>query len=615
MQRVRIIQFSFFFAGVVLLVKSAQLQLFNSNLKDQASRTTLYKKTIYPARGLIYDRNGLLMVTNEPIYDLEVIYNEIDRDMDVSLFCELLEIDKETFEENIEKDWRMAQYNKSVPFTFLSKIEPHIFGRFQELLHLFPGFYPVLKNVRAYPHENAAHVLGYIGEIGKRELEQNKKIYASGDYIGVSGIEKTYEPLLRGSKGVEYVLKDNLGRRVGRLAEGKMDTSATSGQDLVSSIDLELQQFAEHLMRNKRGSVVAIEPKTGEILTMLSAPAYDPNVLSVKKNRGESFTALLSDTINRPFMDRSVMAKYPPGSIFKPVLALIALEEGILTPNRRMSCNGRYIVNKRSGFSQGCRNHPTPYNVQTALQWSCNSYFFQTVRDLLEKEGVNNPGVGLDILVDHLNKFGIGRRLGLDNLFENKGFVPNSEYYDELYSSVYNGWRSTYVLSLGIGQGELELTTLQMANLASIIANRGYYVIPHLLKTFKESEKAVSEKYEEKHYVDIKAEHFPPVVDGMERVVREGTARFANVDGLSICGKTGTSQNPHGNDHSVFFAFAPKDDPQIAIAVYVENAGGGSTLAAPIGSLLIQKHLEGEISVARKWVENYVLSKDLLSIP
>ena len=601
-------------AGAVLIGKTAQLQLFNTVLKERAARATLYQHTIYPARGLIFDRNEKLLVTNDAIYDLEVIYKEVSPHMDTSLFCQLLNIEKKEFEEAINKDWRSPRFSKSVAFTMLDKIDPAIFSRFQEHLYQFPGFYPVLRNVRSYPHKSGAHVLGYISEVSSQQLQSEDNIYQLGDYIGVSGMEKSYEAELRGSKGIEYVLKDNLGREVGALAEGALDSLANSGEDIIASLDLELQQFAENLMYNKRGSVIALEPKTGEILCMVSAPYYDPNRLSIRKTRNEAFAQLLMDTLNKPFLDRSLMARYPPGSIFKPILSLIALQEGVLQKERKMSCYGSYMVNRRRGFSQGCRNHPTPNDLESALQWSCNSYFYQTIREFIEIGGFTKPAVGLELLGDYLLDFGIGKQLGVDNLYENQGFIPTPQLYDQMYSDVVNGWRSTYILSLGIGQGELQLTTLQMANLAAILANRGYYYVPHLIKSFSNQNLSIPEKFRKRHTVRIDKEHFDPVINGMAKVVQAGTARFANVEGLDICGKTGTSQNPHGEDHSVFFAFAPKDDPQIAVAVFIENGGSGSSIAAPTGSLIIQKYLKGEISRQRKWVEEYVINKDLIGI-
>jgi penicillin-binding protein 2 len=345
---------------------------------------------------------------------------------------------------------------------------------------------------------------------------------------------------------------------------------------------------------------------------MISSPSYNPNKLSFGKDRNETFLNLFTDTLNKPFMDRSLQAKYPPGSIFKPILALAALQEGITYPERGMTCLGQYSVSK--GFTQGCRKHPRPTDLQTALQFSCNSYFFQIVREFLDQFGFTNPSAGLNLLNKYLKAFGLGSRLGVDLLNENSGFLPTPEFYNNLYNTPEYTWRSTYVLSLGIGQGEIELTTIQMANLAAILANKGFYYVPHIIKGSVDNG-ILRQKTFEKRTVPVDAKHFPPVIEGMFRVVEAGTGRRAYVSGLDICGKTGTSQNPHGNDHSVFFGFAPKDNPKIAIAVFVENAGGGSTLAAPIGGFMIEKYLRGSISESRLPEETRILDINLLEIP
>lgn len=583
--------------SLVLLGKSAQLQLFESKYKEKAQRLTLEKNVLYPSRGLIYDRNGELMVINKPIYELKVVYNKIDPQMDTSFFCELLDIDKATFDKNITKNWRDRKFSKSIPYTFLSKISPEKFSRFQEHLFRFPGFSPSIKNIRAYPHENAAHVLGYLGEVDQNKIDETDTDYESGDFIGKSGLEKTYEEVLKGKKGLQYLLKDNLGREVSSYSGGSLDSVAVPGIDIVTGIDLELQKYGEFLMENKRGSIVAIEPKTGEILTMVSAPGYDPNLLNLDEDRGRAFKVLLGDTLNKPFLDRSTLAKYPPGSIFKPILSLIAFQEGLFRANQGVSCPGEY---QYRSFTYGCHNHPRPNNVEIALVHSCNSYFFQMVRDVIEKDGFSKPALGLNMLHDYLTNFGLGRKLGLDNVYENKGFIPSADYYNKLYSG--RGWRSTYIMSIGIGQGELELTTLQMANLAAILANHGSYYTPHLVKEMGNGE-MIKSQYRELNHVGIDSVHFKRVINGMRKTIDYGTGMQAKVPGITVCGKTGTSQNSFGADHSVFFAFAPEKDPKIAIAVYVENAGWGATIAAPIAGLMIEKYLKGEISPYMKRLE------------
>ncbi len=610
--RYNVIVVLFFICAATLVIQAARIQVFSQEYRNSASKYTIDKQTQYPSRGLIYDRNGEVLVYNIPTYDLQATYNKVSKDMDTSLFCELLELKKDTFESLLEKNWKSNRYSKSVPFTFLSKISSNTFAKFQEHLYLFPGFSPVLRYVRSYPHQNAAHLLGYLGEVDQKQIDENKD-YSLGDYIGVSGLEKTYEKALKGVKGSNLVLKDVHGRDVGSFNEGKLDSMAHSGIDLKTSIDLELQAFGEKLMQNKKGSIVAIEPKSGEILSIISAPSYDPNILSLNQNRNLAFSKLLNDsTLSRPFMDRSVMAKYPPGSIFKPIFSLIALQEGVTYANRPISCDGEYTVNKKRGFSQGCHAHPRPYNISVALEHSCNSYYYQIMREFIEQFGYSQPGKGMDLLKSYLTRFGLGTSLGVDSHLENKGFVPDSKYFDRLYNYVRSGWRSTYVLSLGIGQGELQLTTLQMANLAAILANKGYFYTPHLLQDYSEIF-ATDNPYQVKQFVGIDSIHFDPVIKGMERVIKTGTAQIANIPGIDVCGKTGTSQNPHGKDHSVFFAFAPKEDPKIAIAVYVENAGFGGVVAAPIASLMIEKYINKTLSPSGEWKKELMLNTNLIN--
>lgn len=596
-----------FLAALILIVKAGTIQLANKDYVEAAENTTISKNTLHPARGLIFDRNGKLLVVNKPAYDIKVIYNQIDPKMDTLLFCNLLGIPKDRFINNLNKNFSSVRYSKSVPFTFLSNLSPEQYAAFQEHLFEFPGFNSELRNVRAYPHQNAAHVLGYISEVTKNLIDAEDSPYLPGDYIGVSGLEKTYENHLRGEKGVEYLLKNNLGRQVGEHENGKLNIDPEKGRDLVSSLDLVLQKYGEELFANKLGGIVAIEPSTGEVLAMVSGKTFDPNLLSINQNRGYAFDMLLNDTLHKPFLDRTVMAKYPPGSIIKPILAMIAMQEGICDPNRTIYCTGEYNVNSK-GFSQGCHAHPTPYNVPNAIQYSCNSYFYQLMREMIEIKGYSKPGIGLEIYNNYLRAFGLGDRLGVDVSNENKGFIPTAKYYDNLYDDVITGWKSTYILSLGIGQGELELTTVQMANLAAAIANRGYYITPHLVKGFRNRSNDTPDFPLYKKTIPIEAKYFDIAIEGMEKVVEAGTARNAYIPGIPICGKTGTSQNSHGKDHSVFFAFAPKDNPKIAIAVFVENAGWGSDFASPIASLMIEKYLRGEISESRKWLEERMLT-------
>jgi len=600
----------FLIAAISLLAKSAQIQIMDSSFADKARKATLEKEDQYPTRGLIYDRNEKLIVVNESLFDMKATFNRVDPLMDTSFFCTLLDITNKEYNEYLNKDWKDHRYHKSIPFTFLSKIEPKIYSRYQEHQHEFPGFSLVKRNIRDYPVKSSAHVVGYLGEVNENDIEIKPESYGLGDYIGKSGVELVYEDVLKGEKGVKYLIKDNLGREVSAFEEGRLDSVALAGKDVHLSLDLDLQMFGEELMQGKRGSIVAIEPSTGEILTMISAPEYDPNVFQLKKGRGEKYHQLAKDTINKPFLDRSVNAKYPPGSIFKPILSLIALQEKATYQSRTIFCDGYY---QYRGFRYGCHAHPVPYNMPIAIEHSCNSYFFQVVRDLIETEGFSKPHIGLNLMRDHLKDFGLGEILGIDTKNEKKGFIPGPEYYDNLYKEEISGWKSTYIMSIGIGQGELELTTVQMANLAAIIANRGEFYIPHIVKKIENDN--ISDKYLVKRKVRIDQKHFAPVIYGMEKAVNTGTAQQAKIKGVRVAGKTGTSQNPHGKDHSVFFAFAPKDNPKIAIAVYVENAGFGGAIAAPIAGLMMEKYLKGEVPEYKNAQVEYLKNKILIEKP
>ncbi len=588
---------------LVLLVSAAKLQLADSTYHTKAESTTIGESVQYPARGLFKDRNGKLLVLNEPIYDLMVTVGQMDPKMDTLKFCELLNIDESEFRDRLNKDFSSVRFSRRVPFIFLSKIAAHEVAPLLEVLYEFPGFDFVPRSHRQYPYPNAAHVLGYLGEVNTAQIEKSDGRYESGDYIGTSGLESKYEEQLRGSKGVKYVLRDNLGRVVEPLRGGTLDTAAVSGRDIVLTLDIELQAYGEQLMQGKRGAIVALEPNTGEVLATISAPNYDPNQLSIGKNRGEAYEALSTDSLN-PLLNRPIMSKYPPGSLFKPILSLIALQNNIITPRNYITCNGGYTYYKTTW---NCHAGGGVRNLVSALTYSCNTYYYIAYRNLLEIEGFRKPQVGLDSLNYYLRSFGLGQRLGIDVSGESPGFLPTSDFYKNLYKEENGIWYSTYTISNGIGQGELELTTLQMANLAAILANRGHYFQPHLFKTFDDDNFFQDRLIPARHEVPIDKEHYEPVIEGMSRSISRGTGIGAYIPGIEVCGKTGTSENPHGDDHSVFFAFAPRDNPQIAIAVYVENAGWGGTYAAPIASLMMEKYITGEINKQRGWLENRIL--------
>lgn len=605
------IKILFVFAALVLLVKIAQIQIFDTTYEKRAKATTVENYILYPSRGLIYDRKGELLINNNPMYDLRVTYNQLDPNMDTLKMCSLLDIDKEEFRSRINKNFRDVRYSKRVPFTFLSKISSTTYARLQEHLHEFPGFSTQLRNVRSYPHQTAPHVLGYLNEVSQKQIDESNGVYQKFDYIGASGLELAYENELRGEKGIQNVLKDNLGREVGPYLNGLQDKPAISGTDIYTTLDIDLQDYGEELMQNKTGSIVAIEPSTGEILAMISTPSYDPNILTINRDRGQAFSQLLQDTL-KPFFDRSVMAQYPPGSIFKALVALVAMQEGLLKPTRGINCNAGYYYN---GRRFGCHDHSFSYDVAKALEHSCNAYFFTVMREIIDKEGFNNPHAGLDVFVEYLNAFGLGKPLNVDIPNEVSGNIPNSAYYDYLYPRNKGSWKSPTIMSIGIGQGEIQLTTLQMANLAAIIANRGYYYPPHLIKEFSNPDFLIPEIYKTKKQTPVDYVHFTPVIDGMHQAIDFGTGKMAQIPGIEVCGKTGTSQNPHGEDHSVFFAFAPKENPKIAIAVYVEKGGWGSSYGAPIAGLMIEQYLRDSISPTKAWIVDRILNANLVDHP
>ena len=593
--------------SVILMLQTGWLQLVDPTYGQKAERTTLVRRTLYPARGLIMDRNGHLMVHNIPVYDLKVIYNQIPDHIDTTLLCRLLEIDKSTYRERLEQDWKSPRFSKSVPFTFMEHIPAHKFQYVQEYLHLFPGFYGELRSARGYFENHSAHILGYMSEVDQNKIDKSKGAYIPGDYAGSTGVEKHYEEFLRGSKGSSYILKDNLGREIESLDDGKHDSLAVSGDNLLLTLDHQLQMYGQELLKNKRGSIVAIEPSTGEILAMVSSPGYDPNELSISRTRGEAFMMLQEDTL-KPLFDRSVMAMYPPGSIFKPILSLIAMQENVINENKTVYCNGAYYS---GGLRRGCHNHPTAHNVAAAIQYSCNTYFFTVYKEMIDQAGYTLPEIGMRKLNSHLTEFGLGRKISLDLPNEKQGNLPGPSYFDGVYGP--GKWRSPYILSMGIGQGELQLTTLQMAHAAAIIANEGTYSDPHILKARVAPGEQAKANYYPRRRVSIDYRHFGPVIEGMSGAVRAGTATMASHPEIEMCGKTGTSENPHGEDHSVFFGFAPRHQPRIAIAVYIENAGWGGSYATPVAGLMMEKYLRGNITESRKWIETRMLEADLIN--
>lgn len=592
-----------------MVIRVGYLQLVDDTYIDRSRSYAISKTLLYPSRGMIYDREGRLLVHNEGTYDLLVTHSQLDADMDTMKLCKLLGITKPIFEANITKDWKDPRFSRHTPFVFLDKVPTPAFLSVREILYEFPGFEFQSRNIRTYPYPHAAHVLGYIGEVSPEIVEQADGAYLPGDYIGMAGLERSYEKQLRGEYGVQYHLKDNLGRTVGSWKQGAQDRPPVSGKDIECTIDIELTKYIESLMLNKKGSVVAIEPATGEILAMVSSPFYDPNLLTISPARSEAFRTLQADTL-KPFFDRSIMAKYPPGSIFKAIVALIAFQEGVSRPDRQIGCAGAYHYKDESWK---CHAHWPANNIQIALAVSCNTYFFTLVREILDKFGMKEVRKGLLLFNEYLNAFGLGRKLGVDIPNEKSGFLPTPEYYDQLYKK--RKWLSPTIMNIGIGQGEIQLTTLQMAHLAAILANNGRFYYPHLLKKFKGDSMAIDPRFITPYEVPIDKKFFSPVIEGLNQVIRYGTASSSYIPGINLCGKTGTSQNPHGKDHSVFFGFAPKENPRIAIAVYIENAGFGGDFAAPIGSLIIERYLKGAVSLERQFLEQRMMQLNINAMP
>lgn len=575
----------FISVAVIYIIRLAQLQLLDESYIRSAQANVLQEQTIYPARGLVYDRNGELLVYNDAIYDLSVIPEQV-KNLDTATFCRTLGITKEVFLARFTKIKRSVGYAPYRPALFERQLTIPIYAAFQERLYDFPGFFVDVRTDRKYRHSNASHIMGYISEVTDRDIEKSDGYYRMGDFIGKSGVERSYEEVLRGKKGVRYILVDSKNRTQGRYKEGQFDTPAVSGKNIVLSIDQKLQELGEQLMQNKIGSVVAIEPSTGEILSMVSSPGYDPN-LFVGRDRGNNYMKLLRDPL-KPLFNRPLAAPYPPGSIFKVIMALVGQQEKVLYPTTTYGCAGGFHL---GGLKVGCHPHRSPLALRDAVAVSCNAYFCQVYRTVIDNKSYPKVEDAYKQWYKHISSFGIGQQLGVDIFGEGKGFLPPTTYYDKIYGRYH--WKSSTTISLGIGQGELGITPLQMANATAAVANRGYWVTPHIVKKI-DGAKNANTALSQKHWTTIDTGYFPVIIDGMQDVMERGTGTIARIPGIVICGKTGTAQNPHGKDHSIFFAFAPRENPKIAIAVVVENAGFGATWAAPIASLMIEQYLTGK---------------------
>jgi penicillin-binding protein 2 len=518
-------------------------------------------------------------------------------------FCNTLQITREEFDVRMRDVRKNPSYSKYTQQNFITHLSSQDYGRLQEKLYRYPGFYIQKRILRQYNYNVAANLLGNIREVNNTDLKKDE-YYRRGDYTGDLGIEKSYEKYLRGEKGLEILIRDVVGKIKGRYMNGEYDVQPVAGKDLKLSIDIELQKYGEQLMKNKIGAIVAIEPSTGEVLALVSSPTYDPNLL-VGRVRGKNYQALKNDK-TLPLYDRSIMAAYPPGSTFKPTQGLIFREEGIVTENTPFPCSGGFVYGR---LKVGCHGHESPITLKPALRTSCNAYFCWGLKNMLDKKSkYGSTSEAFEIWKNYLVDMGYGYRLGIDLPGESRGFIPNSGTYNKFYGN--NRWNALTIISIAIGQGEILATPLQIANLAATIANRGYYVAPHVVKEITGEQ--IDSIYTERKYTGIDSRYYEEIVEGMRMAVTGGTCRTANLKDHEVCGKTGTAQNPHGRDHSAFMGFAPMNNPKIAICVYVENAGFGATYGVPIGSLMMEKYLNDSIAPERKYLEQRMFESNTM---
>jgi len=596
-----VVQGIFIVITLILLTRLFYIQVISDEYILSAENNVIRRLPIYPARGVILDRNTKILVQNEPVYDLMIIPLEV-KPFDTLEFCKLIGIDKKGFDRRFKKARSYSPYKASI---FEKQLSVQIYAALQEKLGNFAGFFVQNRTVRRYPDSIAAHFLGYIGEVNQKVIENSKGFYNQGDYHGITGIERSYEELLRGRRGVQNLLVDALNRPKGTYADGKYDTVAVAGEQMISSLDKDLQKLGEQLMKNKIGSIVAIEPSSGEILSFVSSPGYDPNLM-VGRQRGNNYMTLLNDKY-KPMFVRPIQAEYPPGSIFKVVNALVAQQFGVIDENTYFFCPGGYRYG-RSSF-MGCTHVHGSIGLKGSITESCNTYYGYTYARMIDKAGMR-PINAYKKWHSAVSAFGIGTALGIDLPGERNGLLPSAEFYTKRFRS--DRWGSAFTISLSIGQGELGITPLQMANVMAIVANRGFYYKPHLIKAIGEK-RVIREEFLKKNSAGIDPKFFDVVIDGMSAVVNQasGTAWFSKIPDIEMCGKTGTVQNPHGKDHSVFVAFAPRENPKIAIAVVVENAGFGATWSAPIASLLVEKYINKKITRPKAYMDR-LLEANLL---
>ena len=591
--------------AIIYVIRLFNLQVMEDKYKDSADSNAFLRKSVYPSRGIIYDRDGRLVVYNQPAYDVMIIPRDI-KDFDTLDFCRAVNITPQDLVKRME-DMRDKRRNPGwspySPQKLLSHLSAEEYGRLQEKLYRFPGFYIQKKILREYNYKCASNVLGNIREVAPADMEKDP-YYARGDYMGDLGVENTYERFLRGVKGTEVLMRDALGRIQGRYEDGALDREAIAGKNIKLSLNIELQQYAESLMVNKKGAVVAIEPSTGEVLCLVTAPSYDPSLL-VGRERGNNYNKMMRD-LDKPLLNRAIQATYPPGSTFKPTQGLIFLQEGIITPATPYPCYHGFVLGR---LKVGCHGHGSPLPLKPALQTSCNAYFCWGLKNMIDRKGkYGTVAKAFDVWKHHMVSQGYGYKLGIDLPGEYRGFIPNVEFYNKRYGDGH--WSATTVISIAIGQGEILATPLQIANLSATIANRGHYITPHVVKEIQDT--VMPGEYLERHDTSIDKRWYEEVAEGMRMAVTGGTCRAANLPDIEVCGKTGTAQNPHGRDHSAFMGFAPYHEPKIAVAVYVENAGFGATFGVPIGSLVMEKYLRGYISPERKYLEERMLQSNTI---
>lgn len=588
--------------AVIYIVRLFNLQVLDDKYKDYADSNAFLRKAVYPSRGIIYDRNDRLVVYNQPAYDVMIIPRDV-HEFDSIDFCSTINITPAQLKKRFADMRNSPGYSSYSPQTLITHLSAEDYGRLQEKLYRFPGFYVQKRILRQYNYDCAANILGNIREVSAKDVERDP-YYMAGDYTGDLGVEKSYETFLRGEKGAEVLIRDAHGQIQGRYEDGAHDRAAVSGRNLRLSIDIELQQYAESLMVNKKGAVVAIEPETGEILCMVSAPTYSPTLL-VGRNRGNNYSKLVKDP-DKPLFDRSMQAAYPPGSTFKPGQGLILLEEGIINLSTPYPCSHGFIS---GGLRVGCHGHGSPLPLKPALQTSCNAFFCWGFKNMIDRRSkYGSSARAFEVWKNHLVSMGYGYKLGVDLPGESRGFLPNAKFYDKIYGE--NRWSANTIISVSIGQGEILATPLQIANVCATIANRGWFITPHVVKEIQDT--VMPAEYTDRRTPSIHASFYDDVAEGMRMAVTGGTCRLANLPDIEVCGKTGTAQNPHGRDHSAFMGFAPYHNPKIAVAVYVENAGFGAAFGVPIGSLIIERYLTGHIAENRKYLETRMLESNTI---